>query len=167
MQDTVPSVFVRHTAAQETPLPTCIGLMLHAHICKKELLDRLYYLGMSISYDCVLSFSAALESSICKQFQREKVVCPPKSCSNVFTTAAVDHNPNLTMSKESFHQTGISVIWHPSFDSVGVDCNIVVVGEPRSSKSVDNLTHFYTDVTPIAESVKTYQYQLCHYNIYE
>ena len=48
-----------------------------------------------------------------------------------------------------------------------VDHNIVVVGESHSSKSVDHLPHFYTDVTSGTESVKTYQYQLYHYNIYE
>ena len=39
MQDKAQSVSVRHTAAQETPLPTYIGLMLHSHKRKKELVD--------------------------------------------------------------------------------------------------------------------------------
>ena len=64
------------------------------------------------------------------------------------------HNPSSTVSKESFHGTGISLLQHPSFDGEGVDCNIALVGESHSSKSVDHLPHFYTDVTPVTESVK-------------
>ena len=97
------SITVRHSIAQETPLPTHIGLMLHAHTRKKELVDRLYHLGMSISYDRVLSFSTTMGSSVCKQFHREQVVCPPRLRGSVFTTAAVDnidHNPSSTTSKE-------------------------------------------------------------------
>ena len=98
-------------------------------------------------------------SSVCKQFHREQVVCPPRLRGSVFTTAAVDnidHNPSSTTSKESFHGTGISLLQHPTFDGEGVDRNIVLVGESYdvSCKSVDNLPHFYTDVPPVTESVK-------------
>ena len=114
---------------------------------------------MSISYDRVLSFSAAMGSSVCKQFHREQVVCPPRLCGSVFTIAAVDnthHNPSSTTSKELFHGTGISLLQHPTFDGEGVDQNIVLVGESYnvSFKSVDNLPHFYTDVPPVTVSVK-------------
>ena len=52
--------------------------------------------------------------------------------------------PSSTTSKESFHGTGISLFQHPTYDGEGVDRSIVDV----SSKSVDNLPHFYTDVPP-------------------
>ena len=44
-QDTIHSVTVRHATAQETPY---IGL--HAHIHKEELVYRLYYLGINMSF---------------------------------------------------------------------------------------------------------------------
>lgn len=47
---TTSSTCVRRSVAQ-TPLPTYIGMMLHAHTRKKELVDRLSHLGLSISYD--------------------------------------------------------------------------------------------------------------------
>ena len=34
-------VTARHSAAQETPVPTYVGMMLHAHTRKRELVDRL------------------------------------------------------------------------------------------------------------------------------
>ena len=57
---------VRHNTAQETPVPTYVGLMLHAHTRKKELVDRLHHLGISISYDRVLRLSAQMGNRVCK-----------------------------------------------------------------------------------------------------
>ena len=94
------------TDVHKTPY---IGLMLHAHTCKKNLVDRINHLGISISYDSVLCLSAEIGNRVCKQFHREQVVCPPKLCGGVFTSAAVnniDHNHSSTTSKESFHGTG-------------------------------------------------------------
>ena len=104
------SISVRHNIAQETPVPTYNGMLLHAHTCKRVLLDRLSYLGISISYDHVLQLSTQMGKSVCQQFHREQVVCPPTMCGEVFTTAAIeniDHNPSSTTAKESFHGTGI------------------------------------------------------------
>jgi len=52
---------VKHSTAQETPVPIYVGLMLHSHTRKKELVDRLHHLGLSISYDCVLCFLAQIK----------------------------------------------------------------------------------------------------------
>ena len=65
--------------------------MLHAHTRKKELVDRINHLGISISYDCVLSLSAEIGNRFCEQFHREQVVCPPKLRGSVFTSAVVDN----------------------------------------------------------------------------
>ena len=123
-QDPSHSVIVKHMTAQETPIPIYIGLMLHAHTCKKELVNRLNHLGISISYDRVLRISAEIGNRVCEQFHREQVVCLPKLRNSVFTSAAVDnidHNPSSTTSKESFHGTGISLFQHPIYDGEGVD----------------------------------------------
>ena len=58
------SSFVRHSLAQETPLPTYIGLLLHAQTRKRDLVERLFSLGLSISYDRVLRISADLGNSV-------------------------------------------------------------------------------------------------------
>ena len=129
---TTSSTCVRHSVAQETPLPTYIGMMLHAHTRKKELVDRLSHLGLSISYDRVLQLSAQMGNNVCQQFHREQVVCPPKMCGEVFTTAAVDnidHNPSATTSKDSFHGTAISLIQHSSYTGEGINRSIFVAGE--------------------------------------
>ena len=53
----------RHSAAQETLVPTCVGMMLHAHTRNRELIDRLPHLGMIISYTHVIELSAQMWNS--------------------------------------------------------------------------------------------------------
>ena len=132
MQSTSPSSTVRHSHAQETPLPIYVGMMLHAHTRKKELVDRLAHVGLSISYDRVLRLTAQMANSVCEQFHLEQVVCPPSMRGKVFTTAAIDdidHKPSSKTAKSSFHGTAISLIQHPSFTGEGVDRTIVVTGD--------------------------------------
>ena len=156
-QATAQSVTVRHSIDQKTPVPMYVGLMLHAHTRKRDLVDRLYHLGMSISYDHVLRLSAQMGSNACKQFHQDHVVCPPKLRSKVFTSAAVDnidHNPTSKTSKEAFHGTGISLIQHPTFNGEGIDRSTSTEVRSVGSKSVDNLPHFYTEVPPVTNSIK-------------
>ena len=125
------AAFVRHSTAQETPIPLYIGLMLHAHTRKRELVDKMAHLGLSVSYDRVF-----------QQFHREQVVCPPQLHSHVFTTAAVDnidHNPSSTTARDSFHSTAISLIQHPSFVGEGTDRSLLVLHVPEGgcSRNID------------------------------
>ena len=153
------SSFVRHSSAQETPLPIYIGLMLHAQTRKRNLVDKLFNLGLSISYDRVLCLSAEMGNSVCQHFHMEQVVCPPMLKSGVFSSAAVDnldHNPSATTAKDSFHGTGISLLQHPTTTTTdeGVHSGTIIMGSNAGSKTVGHLPHFYTDVPPITSSVK-------------
>ena len=152
------SVCVRHSCAMETPVPIYIGLMLHAHTRKKELVDKLYNLGMSISYDRVLRLSAQMGNNICEQFNRDHVVCPPSLRGNLFTSAAVDnidHNPSSTTSKESFHGTGISLFQYPAHSGDGVLRHVENERCNTSSKSLSILPQFYTEVPVVTSSIKS------------
>ena len=42
---------IYHTKNRETPLPTYLGLLVHAETRKKGLVNKLCDLGLSISYD--------------------------------------------------------------------------------------------------------------------
>ena len=76
---------------QETPLPIYIGLLIHTATRSKTKVEKLFQLGISISYDCVLCLSADLANSACKYYNEKKVVCPPHLKGHLFTTAAVDN----------------------------------------------------------------------------
>ena len=148
---------VRHSPAQETPVPIYVGLQLHAHTRKRELIDNLCRVGMSISYDRVLRLSTGMGNTVCKMYELENVVCPPTMRGNLFTTAAVDnidHNPSSTTAKHSFHGTSISLLQHKTSQDDGVVCNSISIEGLSTSKSVHNLPHYYTDVAPVSTGVK-------------
>ncbi len=158
-QTAAQSAIVRHSIDQETPVPIYVGLMVHAHTRQRDLVDRLYHLGMSISYDRVLRLSAQMGNTACKQFHQEHVVCPLKLRSKVFTSAAVDnidHNPSSTTSKASFHGTGISLFQHPTMNGEGIDRTSLFTEGSCVSKTVDELPQFYTDIPPVNTSIKKY-----------
>ena len=147
---------VRHATSQETPVPMYIDLMLHVETRKRGLVDKVFSLGLSISYNHVLRLSAEMGSMTCHLFQAEQVVCPPTMRGSVFTTAAVDnidHNPSSTTSKDSFHVTGISLIQHPMYADGGVECGTVITGRPAVARAVDHLPKYYTEVPPVASTV--------------
>jgi len=85
------STAVRHAQGQETPLPLYVGLAVHAATRKKRLVNKLFDLGICVSYDRVLSLLNDLASGVCDRFKVENVVCPPHLQSNVFTVGAVDN----------------------------------------------------------------------------
>ena len=111
-----------HSTDHEPPLPIYLGLMLHAKTRKRDLIDKQYGLGLSVSCDRVLALSTEMGNKACAQFESDGVVCPIRLRKAVFTTAAVDnidHNPSSTTAHRSFHGTGISLFQHPTPRSPG------------------------------------------------
>ncbi len=51
---------IKHSHHQETPVPVYLGLLMHTKTRKRDLVDILFHLGLSISYDRVLSISTDL-----------------------------------------------------------------------------------------------------------
>ena len=96
--------------------------IIHAKTRKRDLIDKMFQIGLSISYDRVLSISTQLAQRVCRQFEHDQTVCPINLRHGLFTTSAVDnidHNPSATTSKSSFHGTGISIFQHPSATNAG------------------------------------------------
>ena len=63
------SQVVRHSRDQETPLPLYVGLTIHAMTRKKRLVDKLFDLGLYVSYDRVLCILNDLASGVCERFE--------------------------------------------------------------------------------------------------
>ena len=82
---------VRHNKSQETPLPVFVGLKMHSETRKRELVDRFHSLGLSISYDRLLRMSSGVANSLCTQYEKDGVVCPPQLRKGVFTTGQADN----------------------------------------------------------------------------
>lgn len=144
----------KHSKSRETPVTAYIGMKIHAVTRKKELVDTMYTLGLSVSYSRVLEISTELASKACQQYLKDRVVCPMKLRFNIFTSGAIDnldHNPSSTTSKDSFHGTAISVFQHPTNDCKGTErIWSFEEGEPSSNSGlkVPELPEFYANVPP-------------------
>ena len=133
-----------HSRDREPPLPIYLGLMTHAETRKRTLVDKLYNLGLSISYDRVLELSTDMGNSVCAHFESEGVICPPKLLKGVFTTTAVDnidHSPSSVTAQGAFHGTGISLFQHPTFYAPGGEREMVGIdNQPSKTKRLARLT---------------------------
>ena len=112
-------------------------------------LDKLSQLGLSVSYDRIVSLTADLANAVCDTYNKQQVVCPPSLGSGVFTVAAVDnidHNPSSTTAKGSFHGTAISLMQHA--ESVGKNRLIVNLSSKSGKKSVC-LPEYYTTIDAV------------------
>ena len=149
---------LRHSTERETPLAIYLALLIHAQTRKRDLIDRLYRLGLCISYDRVIQISADMGNSVCALYESEKLVCPAKLRKGLLTTGNVDnidHNPSARTAKDSFHGTAVSLTQHPSHDSPGIAQEVVVINPniPKR-KGVGDLPEGYTNILPVAISAE-------------
>ena len=71
------SITAYHSKAREMPMAVYLGLLLHSQARQKNLIDKLYSLGLSVSYERVLEIETGTGNKICERFELEKTVCPP------------------------------------------------------------------------------------------
>ena len=143
-----------HSKDRETPLPIYIGTMIHGHTRKRELVDILFHLGLSISYDRVLDISTDMAIAAAQQYESDGTVCSLILWNNLFTTAAVDnldHNPSSTTSQDAFHGTGISLFQNRVAASDGIMCHNTElhVHAGIQKKEIPPLPESYTTLTPV------------------
>ena len=139
-----PSVNVRHDPDHETPLLLYLELKVHAVARSKTLLDTFFHLGLCVSYDRVLQIQLYIANGVCQCYKMEKVVCPPNMRRGLFTIAAVDnidHNPSSATAKDSFHETGISLMQHKLQSSRGYTRDWDIIGSLRSSTRSVSFLH--------------------------
>ena len=89
---------VQHSHERK-PLPISIGLNVHTQARSKTLVNALYRLGLSISYNRVEELANGLATAVCDQFEEDGLVCPLNQRFGLFTTGAIDnldHNPSST-----------------------------------------------------------------------
>ena len=96
----------------EPALPLYIGLQIHALTRKRKLVDCLFALGISASYDHVMDIITSMGNQVSQYYQQIDVVCPPLLQPGQFVTAAIDnidHNPSSTTATSSFHSWNMHI----------------------------------------------------------
>ena len=154
------STNVRHEKDRETSVVQYLALLIHAQTRKKELIDKLYNLGLCISYDRVLKISTELGNTVCAFYEETNNICPPKLRNGLFTTGCVDntdHDPSSRTAKDSFHGTAITLTQHPEENRSGenraitkIDPNII------KQKRLLELPKSYTEIRPVALKVNDF-----------
>ena len=138
---------------RRTPAPIYIALKVHVETRKKDLVDKMHSMGLSISYDRLLGISAEVANTVCAKYEAEGVVCAPNLVKNIFTTGAVDnldHNPSSTTSSSSFHGTAISIMQHPAPEDDIRHARPVIDAKSQGKRSIPQLPASYATVHPAA-----------------
>jgi len=133
--------------------------MLHAEMRKRELINKLFVMGLRVSYDRVLQVSAGSSNQVHNNFDLVMGVCPPGLHKGFFTTAAVDilhHNPSSTAASHAFHGTAISIAQHGVPDNTSSDSSVThnTADVSDNSKTVTPLPVYYTQVKPVVQPKK-------------
>jgi hypothetical protein len=147
------STGTHHNKNRETPLPIYLGMMIHANTRKRELVDTLFHLGLSISYDRVMDISMDMANEAASQYENDGVVCPLILRDGLFTTAAVDnidHNPSSNTARDSFHGTGISLFQNRKKETDGTKRERANLQPGTANKKIPQLPETYTILTPVA-----------------
>jgi len=87
-------------------VPVYLGVMIHSSTRNKKTVDKCHNLGLSISYDRVLQITNKIANSVCDQYRKDDLVCPPSLRKGLFTVAAadnIDHNLSSSTANASFH----------------------------------------------------------------
>ena len=145
------SITAYNSKVREMPIAVCLGLLLHSQTRQKNLIDKLYSLGLPISYERVLEKTG---NKICERFELEKIVCPPTLRKGLLTYGAIDnidHNPSFSMSLSSFNGTGISLFQNreQENDGQGRLTEYVPVKDIKREKQLP-LPTAYTQAMPAA-----------------
>ena len=151
-QDLNNMVCDRHSKDRELPLPVHLGLRTYSQTRQSKLIDEMFRLGLSVSYDRVLKIENTIVRSLCTEFDEEGVVCPPNLKNSVFTMAAydnLDHDPSSTTAKEAFHGTGISIFQHPDDQNTGQCRDSAYYKDDGLRKQKANLPVEYLTIKPM------------------
>ena len=126
---------VRHVCWQEIPLPICTAFHLHSATRKRQLVDNMYHLGLSISYDRMLQISTDVAYSVCKIYNVDDVVCPAGIQPGLLTMAysiiliTIPHQPLLSIllwHMYVFNSKQISIWWSDQTTAVSKNFSMFI-----------------------------------------
>ena len=143
------SLSSRHILRNGTPYQE-----IHAQTRRRQLIDTVFQLWLSISYDRILAIPTQLGNSVCQQYQAENVVCPLTLRKERLTVAAVDnidHNSSSTIAKDSFHGTEISLFQQSTVEKPGIERGLPILNEDIPGKYTAPHPESYTIINPVID----------------
>lgn len=152
----------RHSLSREPPLPLYLGLSLHSLTRSKNLIIKLYQMGLCVSYDRIMEIEEWLAISVSKRFKEDGCVTPVCMKKGLFCVGGLDnldHNPTSTTAASSFHGTAISIFQFPMDNDDGEHRPPLVI--PPTDNEKHHLPEAYTTVPPVALDKSTVSVPAC------
>lgn len=115
----------------------------------KTLINNLYRLGLSVSYQRIIDLEEKLATAVSERFEEDECVVPASLRKGLFTIGALDNldpNPSSTTASSTFHGTAISVFQLPQENNPGYARPPLVF--PPKGKS-HKLPDEYATVNPV------------------
>ena len=144
----------RHNQKQETPLVQYVGLKIFYTSRSRQLIDDLYHIGLSISYDRVLELIQMFYEELRRGYILHGCFFPRilrKSLFTVWLKDNIDVNPKANFNTSSYHGTSSSVIQFRQNIKDGEEFPLTQFPETvnRESKKLAPLPCEYTNVKNI------------------
>lgn len=138
----------RHHARRELPLPVYLGIIVHRQTGKRSLIDVLFHLGMSVSYDKSICHIDRFYQLTLPMLPVGQFGMPSRTEELVHHYSDnIDNNPSSTTAKDSFQGTGISIFQHPDNDRSRQDRQpFYVTSSPKCL--LPSLQVTYTSIPP-------------------
>ena len=111
-----------HKTERETPVTMYVGLKLYSTAKSKTIIDHLFHLGISISYDGVLSITKSLYEVLHRNYVQHIIVLPTNLKKGYFVVLVkdnVDKNASSNLVKSHYHRTSISLLQFPEWENEG------------------------------------------------
>ena len=120
---TVTSTRKKHARSRETSLPIYVGLKMYATVRSKTLINRLFHLGICISYSRCLEICNLMALSLLEKYDQDKVFVANSLKLHLFTVIAkdnIDMNASCTKIKQHFHGISMTTMQFPTSLSRGI-----------------------------------------------
>ena len=140
----------RHQRSRETPTIVYVGLLVHNLTGSSLLVDALFRLGLTISYDRVQQIRKSVGDQICEEFRKDGVVWAyslPKGTPKAYGFDNANKNSSSTTASESanFNGTVVSVFSFGDSDEVTKSLNMKG-GKPNRKLKVPD---YYSNIEPV------------------
>ena len=106
----------RHSKERKTPVPIYIGLKLYASLRAKTIIQKLFFLGICISYDRCVDICNTIAVSLLEKYDRDRVFIGNTRL-DLFTIVAkdnIDVNARSTKVASHFHGISMTIMQFPS-----------------------------------------------------
>ena len=144
-------------------IPLYVGLSLHSSTRSKTVIEKMYQMSISTSYDRIMEIEDWLARSLCERYREGGCVAPACLRKDLFSVGALDnvgHNPSSTTSLSSFHGTGISIFQFPTERVPGESRSPIKV--PPTATEHEGLPESYVTVPTVALNTSSVSVPACN-----